>query len=156
MIRVRLETLHATATTRPPGYVDDVLQHAESVDDVFAYLTPIAYNDLCLRYREAKPFEEVTPPEPPPELLAYGAGTILLDLLVDIGITTSGGCPCRDKIYRMNRSGNDWCTENTDLIVSWMEAEAGVRGLPFRERFARLLVRRAIRRSRLAQAPLHG
>jgi hypothetical protein len=157
MIRIRLSTLHAAAESRPPGYVDDVLQHADSISSDYVFLTPIAYRDLCLKYREPTAFDPAPQPTPdPPPLSATGPGTILLQLIERLGVSTSTGCPCRSKLQKMNDGGHDWCLENLAVIVSWLETEAATRGLPYTERFATLLVRRAVRRSRAAEVQLNG
>jgi hypothetical protein len=48
----------------------------------------------------------------------------------------------------MDENGPDWCEENLETIVGWLQEEAKRRKLPFVRTGARLLVRYAIRRAR--------
>lgn len=78
----------------------------------------------------------------------YGPGTILHEMLSYIGIKSAPNCGCKSHAISMNQKGNDWCEHNIDTIVGWMRREAEKRKLPFVENVAKLLVRRAINRSR--------
>jgi hypothetical protein len=44
----------------------------------------------------------------------------------------------------MDREGPEWCRQNIETILDWLEEAAGDRRLPFSRRGARVLVRRAI------------
>ena len=48
----------------------------------------------------------------------------------------------------MNEQGPDWCEQNMDQILSWLEHEAKKRKMPFVRFFAKMLVKRAIKKSR--------
>jgi hypothetical protein len=56
----------------------------------------------------------------------------------------------------MNEQGNDWCEQNIDTIVGWLRDEAKRRGLPFVDMIGRIMVTRAIKKSRklLANQPV--
>jgi len=49
----------------------------------------------------------------------------------------------------MDQRGPNWCEKNTDTIVGWMQEEAKRRRLPFVGYVAKLLVRRAIKLTRM-------
>jgi hypothetical protein len=44
----------------------------------------------------------------------------------------------------MDEEGPQWCRDNANLIVSWMQEEAEQRGLPFVRFGARMLLMQAI------------
>ena len=48
----------------------------------------------------------------------------------------------------MNKNGNDWCEQNIDTVVGWLRDEAKRRNLPFLDAVGKLLVSRAIKKSR--------
>ncbi len=77
-----------------------------------------------------------------------GPGTLLHSMLSKLGIQTSPNCKCMAKANHMNLMGPDWCEKNIDLIVSWLKEESKNRKLLFVESLAKLLVRRAISKSR--------
>lgn len=75
-------------------------------------------------------------------------GTHLYNLLKRFGIREEEGCKCDERKKLMNLMGPDWCTDNIDTIVSWLREDAEKRGLPFIEIIVKLLIKRAIRKSR--------
>lgn len=87
-----------------------------------------------------------------------GAGTELKRLLAAVGITPQRGCRCLERAAQMDRAGEEWCEQHIDTIVGWLREEAERRGLPFLDAAGRLLVRRAIHKSRRANhaAPRQG
>ena len=82
---------------------------------------------------------------PPPNA---GPGTELKKLLSRIGITPKPGCKCLARAVEMDIRGCDWCEQNIDLIVGWLQEEATNRRLPFVDAAGRALVRRAIANAR--------
>ena len=80
-----------------------------------------------------------------------GAGTILTGMISALGIKSSSTCSCRRHALEMNEKGNDWCEQNMDTIVSWLKEESSKRGLPFVETVGRMMVSRAISKSRKLQ-----
>ena len=58
------------------------------------------------------------------------------------------GCSCRRHALEMNEKGNDWCQENIDTIVGWLKDEAQKRKLPFLDSIGKMIVNRAIKKSR--------
>ena len=52
----------------------------------------------------------------------------------------------------MNTEGPDWCEENMGTILSWLEEEAGKRNLPFVRTVAKMMVQRAVSKSRRLKA----
>ena len=80
--------------------------------------------------------------------VSVGAGTELKRLLHWLGIVPTFGCGCGVKASLMDERGPDWCLENMDMIVGWMEEEATKRQLPYTRAGARVLVRLAVRAAR--------
>jgi len=48
----------------------------------------------------------------------------------------------------MDESGTEWCKENAEVIVNWMEEEANKRNLPFLRLAGKALVMLAIRNAK--------
>lgn len=78
----------------------------------------------------------------------HGPGTILSGMLSVLGIKAIQNCPCRRHAIEMNTKGPDWCEENIDTILGWLKEESSNRNLPFVETVAKLMVQRAINKSR--------
>lgn len=55
LLKRSIQSLREQATTRPAGYVEDVLARAERVDDEHYWIEPQAYLDLCRRWQAAPP-----------------------------------------------------------------------------------------------------
>lgn len=85
-----------------------------------------------------------------------GPGTVLSKMIKSLGIVMSDSCSCRRHAIEMNTKGNDWCEQNIDTVVSWLREEANRRGLPFVDMVGKLMVNRAIKKSRklLANQPV--
>jgi hypothetical protein len=85
-----------------------------------------------------------------------GAGTVLAKMIKNLGFTISDNCACKRHALEMNAKGNDWCVENLDTIVSWLKEETKNRNIVFIDMVARLMVMRAIKKSRklLANEPV--
>jgi hypothetical protein len=83
-------------------------------------------------------------------------GTILSKMIKSLGFTMSDSCSCKRHALEMNNKGNDWCFENIDTIVGWLREETHRRNLPFIDTLGKLLVNRAIKKSRklLANEPV--
>ncbi len=83
-------------------------------------------------------------------------GTVLSKMIKSLGFTMSDSCSCKRHALEMNDKGNDWCSENIDTIIGWLREEMTRRNLPFIETIARLMVNRAIKKSRklLANEPI--
>jgi hypothetical protein len=78
----------------------------------------------------------------------HGPGTILSGMLEAVGIKSSPTCSCKKRAVRMNVEGNDWCENNMEEILTWLSEEASKRKLPFVKPVAKLIVKRAIKKSR--------
>ena len=48
----------------------------------------------------------------------------------------------------MNEKGPDWCEQNLDQILGWLKEESTKRGMPFIETIAKIMVMKAIKKSR--------
>jgi hypothetical protein len=83
-------------------------------------------------------------------------GTQLSKMIKSVGIQMTDSCSCKRHALEMNEKGNDWCDQNIDTIVGWLRDEAKRRGLPFMDALGKLLVGRAIKKSRklLANEPV--
>tara|TARA_B100001778_G_C18527521_1_gene601950 strand:+ start:403 stop:996 length:594 start_codon:yes stop_codon:yes gene_type:complete len=77
-----------------------------------------------------------------------GPGAILTNMIKSIGIVSSSSCSCRRHAIEMNEKGSDWCEENMSTILSWLKDESKKRNLPFVEAVAKMIVNRAINKSR--------
>jgi hypothetical protein len=85
-----------------------------------------------------------------------GPGTVLSKMIKSMGIVMSDSCSCRRHAIEMNTKGNDWCEQNIDTVVGWLKEEANRRGLPFVDMIGKLMVGRAVKKSRklLANQPV--
>lgn len=85
-----------------------------------------------------------------------GPGTQLSKMIKSLGIHMSDSCSCRRHALTMNEKGNDWCEQNVDTIVGWLRDEASRRGLPFIDMIGKVMVNRAIKKSKklLANQPV--
>jgi hypothetical protein len=83
-------------------------------------------------------------------------GTVLAKMIKSLGFTISDNCQCKKHALEMNEKGNDWCVENIDTIVTWLKEETRRRNIVFIDMVARLMVMRAIKKSRklLANQPV--
>lgn len=77
-----------------------------------------------------------------------GPGSILTGMISALGIKSSSTCSCRRHALEMNEKGPDWCEQNMDQIVGWLKEESAKRGLPFVETVGKMMVQRAISKSR--------
>lgn len=78
----------------------------------------------------------------------YGPGTMLHNMLKKVGIKTTPDCSCLKKAIEMNKNGYAWCENNIETILKWLKEESQKRKLPFVEFAAKLLVQRAIKKSK--------
>ena len=100
----------------------------------------------------AAPKPGFEPPPAAPPAPTHGPGTELKKLLKKVGITATPNCSCNARARTMDERGCDWCETNIDEIVGWLREEAAKRGLPFVDMAGRMLVKRAIRNARKAEA----
>lgn len=134
MRKVSLQLLHKVAQDRPAGYVEDVLSFAKKVDHQFAYLEPRDFHKLKQKYA--------------PE---HGPGTELKKLLAMVGIQSTQSCRCNRRAEYMNQMGCQWCRDNIETIVDWLQEEAENRKMLFLRSAAKMLVNRAIRNADIQQ-----
>jgi hypothetical protein len=100
-----------------------------------------------------KPGHEPQPAATPAPM--HGPGTELKKLLARIGITATPSCSCNARARLMDENEArepGWCEQNLDTIVGWLREEATKRGLPFVDMAGRMLVKRAIKNARKAEA----
>ena len=79
-----------------------------------------------------------------PNNLGEGVGTELKALLSIIGINSVPNCSCNTRAKIMNENGTEWCKNNKDEILSWMQEEANKRNLPFLKFGAKRILNYAI------------
>ena len=77
-----------------------------------------------------------------------GPGTILSGMISALGISAGPNCSCKQHAIKMNVEGPEWCEQNIDTIIEWLREESEKRNLPFVETIARLIVQRAIKKSK--------
>ena len=77
-----------------------------------------------------------------------GPGSILTNMIKSIGIKSSSSCSCRRHALEMNDNGPEWCEQNISTIVSWLREESKKRGLPFVDAVGKMMVNRAIAKSK--------
>jgi len=78
----------------------------------------------------------------------YGPGTMLHSMLKKIGIKSTENCSCVSHAITMNQKGNQWCEDNIETILSWLQTESQKRKIPFVKSVAKLIVQRAINKSK--------
>ncbi len=77
-----------------------------------------------------------------------GPGTELKKMLARFGIRPTKSCKCNARAAMMDHKGPDWCERNLEKIVGWLKEESDRRKLPFVKSLGRMLIRRAIKKSR--------
>ena len=75
----------------------------------------------------------------------------LKKMLESVGIRATPNCSCNAKATAMNKNGIEWCKNNKDTILSWLQEEAVKRKLPFFRFFARRMINIAISRAEKAE-----
>lgn len=90
-----------------------------------------------------------------PATVGKGPGTELKKLLAGwpFYISATPDCSCNKYAAQMDAWGPDECIRRQDEIVGWLRTEAQARGLIFSNLAGRFLVRRAVRRARMATPP---
>ena len=136
MKRVSHKALRSVASSRPAGYIDDVLSYAVQRTDTHVVFESADYYMLREKYSGDV------------DRSVCGPGTELHKLLGKFGIYIKRGCACSSRIVQMNKWGCEGCEENIETIVEWMKEEAAARGLPYLSTLGRMLVRRAIHNAR--------
>jgi hypothetical protein len=145
-LAVRLESVPAMVTLYKDAAYDEAGNWTE--EQAEARLLEILGSEPAVYLRKLFP---VTMEENP-----NGPGTILSKMIKTLGIVMSDSCSCRRHAIEMNTKGNDWCEKNIDTVVGWLREEADKRGLPFVDIIGRLMVNRAVKKSRklLANEPV--
>ena len=77
-----------------------------------------------------------------------GPGTILSNMLSAMGIKSKPNCSCKKRAIHMNKMGNEWCEQNIATILEWLKEEANKRHLPFVRTVAKMMVNKAIKKSK--------
>jgi hypothetical protein len=77
-----------------------------------------------------------------------GPGTELKKLLKKIGITSTPTCSCNARANTMDKNGIEWCENNKETIIDWLQEEATKRKLPFIRFAGKKIVDMAIYRAK--------
>jgi hypothetical protein len=77
-----------------------------------------------------------------------GPGSILSKMLSKVGVKSSPTCSCKQRAITMNKNGIEWCENNMATILGWLKEESAKRNLPFVEIVAKMLVYRAVNKSK--------
>lgn len=80
-----------------------------------------------------------------------GVGSELKKLLSYININSSPNCACNARASTMDEKGIQWCKDNKDTIIDWLEEEAKKRRLPFIRYGAKKILDLAIYRAEKKQ-----
>lgn len=80
-----------------------------------------------------------------------GVGSELKTILRYMNIKSTPNCSCNKKAKIMNIKGIEWCKENKNLIVDWLQEEAEKRKLPFIRYGAKKILDLAIYRAEKKQ-----
>lgn len=79
--------------------------------------------------------------------LGRGAGTELKKILETFGIKSTATCSCNQRAKTMNENGIEWCKNNKDTILSWLQEESLKRNLPFFKFAGKRIINLAIQRA---------
>lgn len=136
-MKMRKDAVIKAGDGRPAGYVEDVLSHCKDLGDGWLKISPFDHAKLAEKY-SAHPGYAKLP----------GPGAQLKALLAKFGIHASPTCGCNAMARKMDAWGPDESLKHIEEIVDVMEETAKKRNLPFIRSAGRLLVRRAISKSR--------
>jgi hypothetical protein len=78
---------------------------------------------------------------------SVGAGSELKKILQYVGIKATPNCACNRRALEMDSRGVEWCRNNKEHILKWLEEEAKRRKLPFVKFGAEQMLKLAIRRA---------
>lgn len=93
----------------------------------------------------------VLQPPRPEKKTRGGAGTELTKLLHRLGFIYHRECRCKERARKMDNNGIEWCEQNVEVIIGWLEEEAQKRKVPFSHTVAWGLVVYAIRKAKKAK-----
>lgn len=127
--KISLKQLADAAPSRKPGYVEAVMAVASPHSETHVTVSYTDFDDLRERF-------SLTP--------LVGPGKELKKLLKLFGIIPEPGCQCNKRAAYMDQMGCQWCRDNIDTILGWLQEEANKRGLLFVKSVARIVVYRAI------------
>jgi hypothetical protein len=78
---------------------------------------------------------------------SHGVGAELKKILRLFGIKATPNCSCNQKALEMDARGIQWCKDNREKIIGWLEEEATKRKLPFIKFAAEQALNLAIKRA---------
>lgn len=127
--KISLKQLAEAAPNRRPGYVEAVMAVARPHSETHVTVSYTDFDDLRERF-------SLTP--------LVGPGKELKKLLKLFGIIPEPGCQCNKRAAYMDQMGCQWCRENIETIVDWLQEEAEKRKMLFLRSAAKIIVNRAI------------
>jgi hypothetical protein len=139
-MKIRKSLLVEAAKDRPQGYLEDVYAYVESEDLEFVYIS----NDNYMLLKNKYTVEHGLP------------GTELKKLISWFYSPDKRKCKCATRIAKMNKWGPDGCEQRMDTILRWLKHSARINNIPYFELAVRILVRKAIKNSRLQLQQLPG
>lgn len=139
-MKIRKSLLVEAAKDRPQGYLEDVYSHVESEDMEFVYIS----NDNYILLKNKYTVEHGLP------------GTELKKLISWFYSPDKKKCKCATRIAKMNKWGADGCEQRMDTILRWLKHSAKINNIPYFEPAVRILVRKAIKNSRLQSQQHQG
>jgi hypothetical protein len=144
-INTTLKTVHATIQNIP----NSIIMVGPDRFDEIVMLTPLALENTLrsiMGENVQKYLQNLFPKTLESE--PNGPGSILSGMISALGIRANPNCSCKKHALKMNEEGPDWCEQNIDTIVGWLKEESEKRKIPFVETIARLMIKRAISKSR--------
>lgn len=145
------ERAAAAASRQPPGYLQELMSHALTVDDEGLTIdseSP-AYQAMVAKYADGS----VVAKRDKKACTGVCPGSELKKLLARVGIQPKPGCACNARAAEMDAKGPDWCETNRATILEWLRLEAKTRplvGVLYNEPLANLILSEAIKRARAA------
>lgn len=133
MIRFQAKLVEEKAKARKPGYAQAVEAVSTKISDEIWEMSKKDYELIREKYSFG------------------GPGMELKKLLKMVGITAAAGCKCNQRAKHMDEMGCQWCRDNIETIVDWLQEEAENRKMLFLRAAAKMLVNRAIRNADIQQ-----
>lgn len=123
MIILDLQELKQIATTKPSGYLDDIIAKSSKVTEHYIELSIDNYDQLCKKYRKnyITIYDRINKQlESEASTFIHNKnlpGEVFLRFLEKFGLHISLDCPCRKKIEFINKSDINSLKENLIQII---------------------------------------
>lgn len=159
MIIIDLKELEQAAETRPAGYFNDVLAHAEKITEHYIELSVDNYDKLCQKYRadHVSIYDQIRQSMraqiAQEDVDKNAPGEVLIRFVRQLGFNVSPDCPCRKKIAIINARGVDWAYANHEQIADWFIETAAQWAVDAPRSFVENLIQRSCAFSRRHEKP---